>query len=100
MYIHPHSVAYDLESFETFHRLLVISVRIGKGDHTPVYLQPVQYPYFSVLPPSRERTRYRSLDSVEFPLELFVRMSQSILYRSCFDISIPNDYQIGSTYSN
>ena len=32
MYIHPHSVAYDLESFESFHHLLVISVRIGQGD--------------------------------------------------------------------
>ena len=38
MYNHPHSVAYDLESFETSHHLLVISVRIGKSDHTPVYL--------------------------------------------------------------
>ena len=46
MYIHVHSVAYDLVSFETFHHLLVISVRIDKGDHTPVYLQPVQYMYF------------------------------------------------------
>ena len=43
MYIHSHSVVYHLESFETVLRLLVISVRIGSGDHTPVYLQPVQY---------------------------------------------------------
>ena len=48
MYIYSDSVAYDLESFETGLRLLVISVGIGRGDHIPVYLQPVQYPYFSV----------------------------------------------------
>ena len=48
MYIHPRNVAYDLESFETVHRLLEISVQIGKGEQTPVYLQPTQYLYFSV----------------------------------------------------
>ena len=40
------------------------------------------------------QTPHQSFNIVELPLELFVRMNQSIFYYSCSDCSIPNDYRI------